>query len=61
MHSRTTIESKNKQYEESREKITTPRNVHPIRSNLTYSGEIDLFNPLSMSSLKRDTKLVTRN
>jgi len=37
-----------------KEKITTPRNVHPVRSNLTYSGgEIDLSNPLSMSSYKK--------
>jgi len=37
----------------AKEKITTPRNVHPVRSNLTYSGgEIDLSNPLSMSSYK---------
>ncbi|KEH21679.1 hypothetical protein MTR_7g015000 [Medicago truncatula] len=42
-----------KQDQESKEKITTPRNVHPVRSNLTYStGEIDFFNPLSMSSYK---------
>jgi len=31
----------------------TPKIVHPVRSNLTYSrGEIDLSNPLSMSSYK---------
>jgi len=53
VHSKTIIKSKNKQYKESREKITTPRNLHPVRSNLTYSGgEIDLSNPLSMSSYK---------
>ena len=53
MHSKTTIQPRNKQDKESKEKITTPRNVHPVRSNLTYSGgEIDLSNPLSMSSYK---------
>jgi len=53
VHSKTTIQPKNKQDKESREKKTTPRNVHPVRSNLTYSGgEIDLSNPLSMSSYK---------
>ena len=31
----------------------TPKIVHPVRFNLTYSrGEIDLSNPLSMSSYK---------
>jgi len=31
----------------------TPRDDYPVRSNLTYSGgEIDLSNPLSMSSYK---------
>jgi len=53
VHSKTKIESKNKQYKESREKIRTPRIVHPVWSNLTYyGGEIDLSNPLSMSSYK---------
>ena len=50
VHRKTTI---NEQDKETKEKITTPRNVHPVRSNLTYSGgEIDLSNPLSMSSYK---------
>ena len=54
MHSKTTIQPKNKQDKESKEKITTPRNVYPVRSNMTYSeGEIDLSNPLSMSSYKK--------
>ena len=36
-----------------RRETKTPRNVSPVRSNLTYSGgEIDLSNPLSMSSYK---------
>ena len=53
MHSKTTIQPKSKQDKESKEKITTPRNVHPVRSNLTYSGgEIDLSNSLSLSSYK---------
>jgi len=50
VHRKTTI---NEQDKETKEKITTPRNVHPVRSNLTYSGgDIDLSNPLSMSSYK---------
>jgi len=53
VHSKTTIQPKNKQDKENIEKITTQRNVHPVRSNMTYSGgEIDLSNPLSMSSYK---------
>jgi len=41
---------------ETRE-TNTSRNVYPVGSKLTYSrGEIDLSNPLSMSSLQRDTK-----
>jgi len=56
VHSKITIQPRNKQDKESKEKITTPKNVHSVRSNLTYSGgEIDLSNPLSMSSYKRDT------
>jgi len=41
-------------YENKKEKETnTPKIVHPVRSNLTYSrGEIDLSNPLSKSSYK---------
>jgi len=51
VQSKTTIQLKNKQDKESKEKITTARNVHAVRSNLTYFGrEIDLSNPLSMSS-----------
>jgi len=62
VHSKTTIEPKNKQNKESREKITTPRNVYPVRSNHDLLWEeIDLSNSLSMSSLQRDTKWVTRN
>jgi len=53
VHSKTTIQPKNKQDKENKEKITTPRNVHRVRSKLTYfGGEIDLSNPLSMSSYK---------
>jgi len=41
---------------ERREK-NTPKNVSPVRSNLTYSGgEIDFSNPLSMSSYKEIQK-----
>jgi len=37
--------------------MNTPRNVYLVRSKLTYyGGENDISNPLSMSSLQRDTK-----
>ena len=57
MHNKITIEPKNKQDKENREKITTPKNVYPVQSNndLLWGG-IELYNPLSMSSLQRDTK-----
>jgi len=39
--------------DKERGETNTPRNVYPVRSNLTYYGEeIDLSNPLSMSSYK---------
>jgi hypothetical protein len=49
------VKSSKPQAKDKREKreTNTPRNVHPVWSNLTYSGgEIDLSNPLSMSSYK---------
>jgi len=57
VHNKITIEPKNKQDKENREKITTPKNVYPVQSNndLLWGG-IELYNPLSMSSLQRDTK-----
>ena len=43
--------------DKERRETNTPRNVYPVLSKLTYSeGDIDLSNPLSMSSLQRDTK-----
>jgi len=57
VHSKTIIEPRNEKDKESREKITTPRNVYPVRShNDLLWEEIDLSSPLSMSSLQRDTK-----
>ena len=39
--------------DKERRETKTPKIVDPVRSNLTYSGgEIDLSNPLSMSSYK---------
>jgi len=57
VHNKITIKPKNKQDKENREKITTPKNVYPVQSNndLLWGG-IELYNPLSMSSLQRDTK-----
>jgi len=53
VHSKTTIQQRNKQDKESKEKITTPRNCSPssVQLDLIW-GEIDLSNPLSMSSYK---------
>jgi len=45
--------SKPQAKDKERRETNTSRNVYPVRSNLTYSGgEIDLSNPLSMSSYK---------
>jgi hypothetical protein len=39
--------------DKERRETNTPKIVDPVRSNLTYSGEeIDLSNPLSVSSYK---------
>ena len=43
--------------DKERKETNAPRNVYPVRSNLTYSrGAIDLSNPLSMSSYKEIQK-----
>jgi len=43
--------------DKKRRETNTPRNVYQVRSNLTYSrGEIELSNPLSMSSYKEIQK-----
>jgi len=39
VHSKITIESKNKQDKYSREKITTPKNVYPVRSNNQWRSQ----------------------
>jgi len=53
VHSKTTIESKNKQDKESREKYQHQEMFTQFGPTMTYSGgEIDLSNPLSMSSYK---------
>jgi len=45
--------SKPQAKDKERRETNTPRNVYLVQSNLTYSGgEIDLSNPLSMSSYK---------
>jgi len=44
--------------EKERRETITPRNVYPVRSNLSYFGEeIDISNPLSMSSYKEMRKV----
>ena len=56
MHSKTTIQPKNIQDKERKEKITTPRNVHPVRSNLTYSRGRDWSLQSTINEfLQRDT------
>jgi len=43
--------------DKERREINTPRNVYLVRSNLIYfRGEIDISNPLSMSSYKEIQK-----
>ncbi|AET01552.1 hypothetical protein MTR_8g014830 [Medicago truncatula] len=43
--------------DKERRETNTPKIVDPVRSNLTYfGGEIDLSNPLSMSSYKWVTR-----
>jgi len=45
---------KHKTTSNERKETNTPKIVHPVRFNLTYSGgEIDLSNPLSKSFYKR--------
>jgi len=49
--------TKPQEKDKERRETNTPRNVYPVRFNLTYSGgEIDLSNPLSMSSYKEIQK-----
>jgi hypothetical protein len=47
--------------DKERKETNTRLNVYPVRSKLTYyGGEIDLFNPLSMSCLQRDIKALQK-
>jgi len=57
VHSKTTFQPKNKQDKESIEKITTPRNVHQVRSNndLLWRRDWSLQSTIN-EFLQRDTK-----